>query len=117
MVAVGRSLVAVRNATFLLGPGLAPAITALLLGTLLYRSHLGPRVIPSLVLMGAPLLLSATIGTMFGVNQPVSAWTRIAALPIFLWELSVGLWMTFKGFRSPTSTTNAAVVSAKVVAA
>jgi hypothetical protein len=103
LIAVGRGLVAVRNATFLLGPGLAPAINALLLGTLLYRSRLVPRVIPSLALIGAPLLLSATIGTMFGVNQSVSAWTGIATLPIFLWELSVGLWMTFKGFRVSTS--------------
>ena len=117
LIAVGRGLVAVRNATFLLGPGLAPAINALLLGTLLYRSRLVPRVIPSLALIGAPLLLSATIGTMFGVNQSVSAWTGIATLPIFLWELSVGLWMTFKGFRVSTSTTAAPVMATNAVAA
>jgi hypothetical protein len=35
---------------------------------------------------------------MIGINAQVSAWTAIATLPIFLWELSVGLWMTFKGF-------------------
>ncbi|MGO9178658.1 MAG: DUF4386 domain-containing protein [Candidatus Limnocylindrales bacterium] len=117
LIAVGRGLVAVRNATFLLGPGLVPAINALLLGTLLYRSRLVPRVIPSLALIGAPLLLSATIGTMFGVNQSVSAWTGIATLPIFLWELSVGLWMTFKGFRVSTSATDAPVMATNAVAA
>ena len=36
---------------------------------------------------------------MFGINRPQSAWTGIATIPIFFWELSVGLWMTFKGFR------------------
>ena len=28
----------------------------------------------------------------------VSVWTAIATAPIFLWELSLGLRMTFKGF-------------------
>jgi hypothetical protein len=36
---------------------------------------------------------------MFGINDTQSAWTGIATMPIFLWELSVGLWLTFKGFN------------------
>ena len=99
LVVVGRSLVAVRNATFLLGPGLMPALNALLLGTLMYQSRLVPRVIPTVGLIGAPLLLSSTIGTMFGINEPVSAWTGIATLPIAAWELFLGLWMAIKGFN------------------
>src|SRR5213594_439726 len=51
LVTAGRSLVAVRNWTFALGPGLAPAINALLLGTLMYRSRLVPRIIPMLGLI------------------------------------------------------------------
>ncbi len=99
LVAVGKALVAVRNATFLLGPGLMPALNALLLGYLMYRSRLVPRVIPAMGLMGAPLLMSSTIATMFGINNQLSVWSAIATLPIFLWELSLGLWMTFKGFN------------------
>jgi len=99
LVVVGRSLVAVRNGTFLLGPGLMPALNALLLGTLMYQSRLIPRVIPTVGLIGAPLLLSSTIGTMFGINEPVSAWTGIATLPIAAWELFLGLWMAIKGFN------------------
>jgi hypothetical protein len=75
-----------------------PVLNALMLGTLLYQSRLVPRLIPALGLIGAPLLLSSTLGTMFGINDTQSAWTGIATVPIFLWELSVGLWMTFKGF-------------------
>jgi hypothetical protein len=100
LVAVGKGLVAVRDATFLIGPGLMPVLNAVLLGTLLYRSRLVPRLIPALGLLGAPLLLSSTIGTAFGVNDPQSLWTGIATLPIFFWELSVGLYMIFKGFRT-----------------
>lgn len=98
LVEVGRSLVAVRDWTFLLGPGLMPAFNALLLGTLMYRSRLVPRLIPTLGLIGAPLLISSTIGTMFGVNEQLSAWSGIATTPIFIWELSLGLWMAIKGF-------------------
>ena len=99
LATVGSALIAVHDWTFLFGPGLMPVLNALLLGTLLYQSRLVPRIIPALGLIGAPLLLSSTLGTMFGINDPQSAWTGIATIPIFLWELSVGLWMTFKGFN------------------
>ena len=99
LVAVARGLVAVRNWTFLLGPSLAPGINAALLGTLLYRARLVPRLIPTLGLIGAPLLLLSTLATLLGINQQMSALTAIATLPIFLWELSLGLWMTFRGFK------------------
>ena len=99
MVAVGRSLIAVHDWSFLFGPGLMPILNALMLATLLYRARLVPRIIPAMGLIGAPLLAASTIGTMFGVNDTQSAFTGLATMPIFFWELSVGLWMTFKGFR------------------
>jgi len=99
MVAAGKGLIAVHDWAFLFGPGLMPVLNALMLATVLYRARLVPRLIPALGLIGAPLLLSSTLGTMFGVNDPQSAWTALATIPIFLWELSVGLWMTFKGFN------------------
>jgi hypothetical protein len=99
MVAAGRSLIAVHDWSFLFGPGLMPVLNALMLATLLYRARLVPRLIPALGLIGAPLLAASTLGTMFGVNDTQSAFTGIATMPIFFWELSVGLWMTFKGFN------------------
>lgn len=99
LVAVGSGLVAVRDWTFVLGPSLMPAFNAALLGYVLYRSRLVPRLIPVVGLIGAPLLLASTIGTLLGVKEQVSVWTGIATLPIFLWELGVGLWLTFKGFN------------------
>ena len=99
LITVGEALVAVRDWTFLLGPSLMPAFNAVLLGWLLYRSGLVPRIIPTVGLIGAPLLFLSTVGTMFGVNEPTSVWTGIATLPIFLWALSVGLWMAIRGFN------------------
>jgi hypothetical protein len=50
-------------------------------------------------LIGAPLLITSTIAVFFGVIPQLSAWSAIATLPVALWELSLGLWLTFKGFK------------------
>ncbi len=99
LTAPARALVEVRDWTFLIGPGMVPAINALLLGYLLFRSGLVPRFIPVMGLIGAPLLLISAITTMFGINDQVSVLSAVATLPIFLWELSLGLYLTFKGFK------------------
>ncbi|MDQ0240282.1 MULTISPECIES: DUF4386 domain-containing protein [Arthrobacter] len=105
LVPVGQALVAVRDWTFILGPSLVPGVSGLLLGYLMYRSGLVPRIIPLLGLIGGPLLLSSTISTMFGINQGISVWSGLATLPIFVWELSLGIWMAVKGFRPSPITT------------
>jgi hypothetical protein len=103
------ALVDVRNWTFLVGPGLMPAFNAVLLGSLLYRSRLVPRIIPTMGLIGAPLLFAAFVAAFFGGIDQVSATSFFLTLPIGAWELSVGCWMTFKGFNSsPTLTRTAA---------
>jgi len=98
LVTIQRSLLAVRDWSFVLGTGV-PALNAFLLGWLMYRSRLVPRAIPVLGLIGAPLFTSWIIGYIFGITDGGSAWHAIAVAPIFFWELSLGLWMTFKGFR------------------
>jgi hypothetical protein len=99
LVITGRSLVATHDWSFLIGQTLLPGINALLLGSLFYKSRLVPRVIPMLGLIGGPLLISSAIGQVIGINEQYSAWSAIAVLPIFLWELLLGLWLVFKGFR------------------
>src|SRR5579864_4879658 len=81
LVTTGASHVAVYNWTFLLGQSLMPGINALLLGSLLYRSRLVPRVIPVLGLIGAPLLITAVIATLFGGIGQYSSMAALAALP------------------------------------
>ena len=99
LVTTGASLVSVYNGTALLGQTLMPCMSAVLLGTLMYRSGLVPRAIPLIGLIGAPLLITSTIAWFFGVIGQVSAWSVIGTIPIALWELSLGLWLTFKGFK------------------
>jgi Domain of unknown function (DUF4386) len=99
LVAIGQSLVAVRDWTFVLGPSLIPGVNALLLGYLMYRSGLVPRLIPVLGLIGAPLLIASATATLFRGNDPVTVLAAVATVPIFVWELSLGVWLVVKGFK------------------
>jgi hypothetical protein len=52
------------------------------------------------------VFLSAVIAIILGVTEPGHAWQAVGTAPMFVWELSIGLWMTFKGFKpSPITTT------------
>jgi hypothetical protein len=105
LVPVATALVDVRDWTFLLGPGVMPALNAAFLATMLYRAGLVPRILPILGFIGAPLLLLKTLTVAFGTLDDLSSTALLMALPIAAWELALGLWLTFKGFRpSPTLT-------------
>ena len=110
LVTAGASHVAIYNWTFLLGQSLMPGINALLLGSLLYRSRLVPRVIPVLGLIGAPLLICTVIVTLFGGFKLGSP--ELAALPVAAWELSLGVWLVVKGFRPSPITADMTAASA-----
>ena len=107
LVSTVRGLVAVHDWTFLVGPGLMPAVNALCLATVLYRTRLVPRIIPLLGLIGAPLLAASSIATLFGVWDQVSPAAALMGLPIAAWEFSLGVWLVVKGFTySPAASNN-----------
>ena len=95
----GQALVAVYNWAFLFGPGFMACVNALLLGSLLYRSGLVPRIIPLVGLTGAPLLFASDLAVMFGLWEQVSLPAGIATVPIALWEVSLGVYLVVKGFK------------------
>jgi hypothetical protein len=95
----GQALVALYDRMFLLGQSFIPALNALLLGSLLYRSRLVPRVLPVVGFVGAALLLASDVAVLFGLWDRVSALSAIAALPIALWEFSLGAYLVVKGFK------------------
>lgn len=100
LTTVGSALVAGYNGATLLGQSLMPAFNALFLGTLLYKSGLVPRALPVLGLIAAPILVTATVLTMFGAVEQYSALSGLTALPIAVWEFSLGLYLVFKGFKA-----------------
>jgi len=100
LVAVGQSLVALHDWTFLLGPGFVVGIgNGLLLGYLMYRSGLVPRRMAMLGLVAGPVLCASGIAILFGVFEAGSVWQIIATIPEFVWELSLGIWLIVKGFN------------------
>ena len=100
LVAVGQSLVALHDWTFLLGPGFVVGVgNGLMLGYLMYRSALVPRGMAVLGLIGGPLVCASGIAILFGVFEAGSVWQSIATIPEFLWELSLGIWLTVRGFN------------------
>ncbi len=95
----GQTLALLYQRLFLLFQSLLPAMDDLLLGILLYQSRLVPRVLPVVGLIGVPLLLAGFMGTLFNFWGPVSSATALLALPVALFELSLGVYLTIRGFR------------------
>jgi hypothetical protein len=99
LLTAGHGFLAVHDWTFLVGPGVMAGLNALLIGSVMYRSRLLPRWIPTLGLIGAPLLLGSCIATLFGVWEQLSAPAMILVLPVAIWEFSFGVYMAVKGFK------------------
>jgi Domain of unknown function (DUF4386) len=95
----GESLVAMRQWTFLLGPGVMAGVNDLLLGYILYRSGLVGRVIPIFGLVGGPLILVSDTAAILGLWGQTSAPGFLFGFPVIVFELSVGVYLTVKGFR------------------
>jgi hypothetical protein len=92
-------LVAMYDRMFLIGQSFIPAVNALLLGSLLYQSRLVPRVLPLIGFIGAALLVAGDIAVLFGLIGQHAPSTALAAVPIALWEFSLGVWLVVKGFK------------------
>jgi hypothetical protein len=101
--ALAVSLAAIKDWTFLLGPGFIVGFgNGLILGYLMYRSGLVPRGMAMLGLIGGPLIVLSGIGVLFDAWDAGGTVQSLATIPEFLWELSLGIYCAVKGFkRSP----------------
>ena len=101
LLTIGKALHAVHDWTFLLGPGFADGIgTGLILGYLMYKSGLVSSRMALFGVVGGPLLAASGIAVLMGVIPQGSAVQGILTIPEIVWELFLGLWLTFKGFKS-----------------
>ena len=100
---VAFTLAAIKDWTFLLGPGWVVGWgNGLILGYLMYRTGLVPRNVAWLGLIGGPLIILSGTAILLGGNQPsdtLHGLQGVLTIPEFLWELFLGLYCTFKGFR------------------
>ena len=91
------TLVLMYDRLFLIGQSFMPVINGLLLGILLFKSRLVPRWIPILGLFGAPLLAIGDGAVIFGLIGQHASTTALFAVPIALWEFSLGLYLLGNG--------------------
>jgi Domain of unknown function (DUF4386) len=113
LTTVGRSLVAIKDWTFLLGPGFVVGIgNGLILGYLMYRSGLVPRRMAVLGLVGGPLVCASGIAVLFGAIGQGGAAQFVATIPEFVWELSLGIYLIVKGFTPSPITAGMTLPSA-----
>jgi Domain of unknown function (DUF4386) len=100
LVPIGEALVAIKDWTFVLGPGFVVGIgNGLILGYLMYRSGLVPRRMAMLGLVGGPLIFLSGIAVVMNVIEKGSAGQNIATIPEFFWELLLGIYLMVKGFK------------------
>ena len=102
-VTAGKSLIAIKDWTFLLGPGFVVGVgNGMILGYLMYRSGLMPRGLTMLGLVGGPLVCISGIAVILDVIDRQSTLQAIMTIPEILWELSLCIYPIVKGFkRSP----------------
>jgi hypothetical protein len=95
----GQTLAILYDRTFLIGQSFMPAVDDLLLGFLLYQSRLVPRVLPLLGFFGAALLVAGDIATLFNLWGSMASLAPLLAIPIALFEFSLGVYLIVKGFK------------------
>ena len=93
------TLAALKDWTFLFGPGFFPLGNGLLLGYLMYRTGLVPRRMAWLGMIGGPLLFLAGVGALFDWWDAGGTVLSLATIPEFIWELFLGVYCTIWGFR------------------
>jgi Domain of unknown function (DUF4386) len=101
---VAYTLAAIKDWTFTLGGGgwSVGWGNGLILGYMMYRTGLVPRRMAWLGLIGGPLLIVTGTMFIFSGNQPSSTLRTlqgIATIPEFVWELFLGVYCTFWGFK------------------
>ena len=104
---VAYTLAAIKDWTFLLGPGwMVGWGNGLILGYLMYRTGLVPQRVAWLGLVGGPLIILTGTAIMFGGNHPSSTLHGLQGaltFPEAAWELFLGVYCTIWGFRRNAS--------------
>lgn len=98
LVIAGQSLVAVHDATFLLGPSFCAGIgTGLILGYIMFRSGLLPRRLAAFGMVAGAFALVAATGALLGVYEQMSGTQILLTFPEMVWELTLGGYLVAKG--------------------
>jgi hypothetical protein len=98
-LATSHALAALYDRIFLLGQSFMPAICDLLLGFLLYQSRLVPRGLSLIGIVGGPVLLIGYFAILFSLIGQHAPLAGLFAIPVALFEFSLGIYLVVKGFN------------------
>jgi Domain of unknown function (DUF4386) len=99
--AIAYALAALKDWTFILGPGFVVGVgNGLILGYLMYRSGLMPRPLTYFGLVGGPLIVLSGTLALFGVFELHDTGQGLMTIPEFIWELALGIYPLVWGFKS-----------------
>jgi hypothetical protein len=110
---VAYTLAEIKDWTFLFGPQWVVGWgNGLILGYLMYKSELVPRRWCWFGLIGGPLVIITGTAVLLTGNDPSSGLRSVQSIltiPEIIWELFLGIYCTWKGFRpeSPILRTDA----------
>jgi hypothetical protein len=100
LTAQGDALAKSYDWAFRWGPGVVAGIgNGIMLGYLMYKSELVPRRMALLGLIGGPLLIFSFLMTLIGVYDNGEGPSGLLTLPEAAWELALGIYCAWKGFR------------------
>jgi hypothetical protein len=94
----GKLLVTFHNWTFLYGPNVLLGPSTLITAYILYKTNLVPRFVSSLGLIGGPMIFLCGVLVTLGLFKQISLWGTLLAVPVFAYEMSLAMWLLFKGF-------------------
>lgn len=95
---IGTTLIAIHDWTFMLGPNFMLGINTFIYSYVFFKSRLIPRAISAIGLLGAVMIFIAAHLEMFGVMPQLSIGGMIMAIPIFVYEMTLAVWLIVKGF-------------------
>ena len=113
LAVTGNSLASTYQWAFQWGPGLVAGIgNGLMLGYLMYRSELVPRRMAMIGLVGGPLLILSHVLILCGAFKNGEGPSGLMTFPEAAWELSLGIYAAWKGFRLESPIARAATATA-----
>jgi hypothetical protein len=113
LAVTGNSLASTYQWAFQWGPGLVAGIgNGLMLGYLMYRSELVPRRMAMIGLIGGPLLILSHVLILCGAFKNGEGPSGLMTFPEAAWELSLGIYAAWKGFRLESPIARAAMATA-----
>jgi hypothetical protein len=99
----GNSLVHTYEWAFEWGPGLVAGIgNGMIVGYLMYKSGLVPSRMAILGLVGGPVLALNFVLVLAGAYKNGAGLSGVLTIPEAAWELSLGIYCAWKGFRPVT---------------